>query len=145
MRTPCAPSPDDRRNVFFARRGRLDVHDHVGIRQDGLDRVLGPVGDVVRPLESLAARDGDRQVGENLRAAAAQSGAKNALDAGHAARRRNDFFVQPARHAVEQVVHRFFTEPEADPNDNGGDNQGCGGVGVDESGHVEPRARQHAA
>ena len=58
----------------------------------------------------------------------------NILDSRHPAGRGGDLVVQPRRDAVQEIVDRFFAEPDADRDDDHRDAQGGHGVGPLEPG-----------
>ena len=105
-------------NVLLARNGGLDVNHYVGLRQHHGDRGLDLVGDVVRPLERRAAADGERDVGEDFRPAAAHSQSSDVLDAGDLPGGGENLLLQFRRHGVQQIIDRLLAELHADPNDD---------------------------
>jgi len=121
---------------------RLDVHDDVGARQDGPDRVLRRCRNVVRPFETGAAVDGHRQLHEGGGPRVAHPHPEHLADSRHEGG-GGDLFAQRRVDAIEQLVDVPAAQVPADLHDDAGHEQGRDRVGPLQPGEPERFRQAH--
>jgi len=134
--------PRRRRQIVRGDRTRLRVHHNVGTGKLRLDSGLGPIGDLVTPLQRLVRIEDQSQVYEKSGPATAHA---HLLDLAHVSDlgRVRNVPAQLRRYGIQQLVDRLASQLQADPHHHARHTERGHRIGLGQPRYFKLVCRQH--